>query len=413
MKKFEIPIYYRSPIISVVKNARKITDPRKKDYSPSVLDFGPVRFFIARHFGFCYGVENAIEIAYRTLDESNGKRVFLLSEMIHNPKVNEDLNNRGVKFIKEHNGKQLIRWDELDKDDVVIVPAFGTTVEIQDILKKRGINPYRYDTTCPFVEKVWNRAEILGSKGFTIIVHGKYNHEETIATFSHSKQNSPTVIVRNIKETQLLCDIISDKIPKENFYKLFEGKYSEGFDIKTNIEKVGVVNQTTMLATETQAIADLIKKTMEQKFGKENIRSHFADTSDTLCYATYDNQQATMGLIDSSADFAIVVGGYNSSNTSHIVELCEEKLPVYFISGADKIASGELIQHYDIHSHSEKTTKNWLGKHGNKPIDIILTSGASCPDAILDEILQKIIGYFPEAKTIEEVLQPYQAQSLT
>jgi 4-hydroxy-3-methylbut-2-enyl diphosphate reductase len=412
LKKFDIPIYYRSPIISVVKNARKITDPRKKDYSPSVLDFGSVRFFIARHFGFCYGVENAIEIAYKTLEESDGKRVFLLSEMIHNPKVNEDLSHRGIKFIREHNGKQLIAWEELHKDDVVIVPAFGTTVEIQQILKERGINPYKYDTTCPFVEKVWNRAEILGKKGFTIIVHGKYKHEETIATFSHSRQNSPTVIVRNIKETQSLCDIISGKIPKENFYNLFEDKYSKGFDIEKDLEKVGVVNQTTMLATETQAIADLIKKTMEEKYGKEDIKMHFADTSDTLCYATYDNQQATMGLIDSHADFAIVVGGYNSSNTSHIVELCEEKLPVYFISGADKIESEKVITHYDIHSHNEKTTENWLINHNNKPTDIILTSGASCPDAILDEVLKRIIEYFPSAKSIEEVLKPYQVQNI-
>ena len=208
MKKFDIPIYYRSPVISVVKNSRKVTDPRKKDYTPSVLDFGPVKFLIARHFWFCYGVENAIEIAYKSLDENDGKRVFLLSEMIHNPNVNEDLKNRGVQFIREHNGKQLIPWEDLRADDVVIVPAVGTTIEIQQILKQHGIDPYLYDTTCPFVEKVWNRAETLGKKDYTIIVHGKYNHEETIATFSHSKQNSPTVIVRNIEETQLLCDII-------------------------------------------------------------------------------------------------------------------------------------------------------------------------------------------------------------
>ena len=213
MKKFDIPIYYRSPVISVVKNARKITDPRKKDYTPSVLDFGPVKFLIARHFGFCYGVENAIEIAYKSLEQNPGKRVFLLSEMIHNPSVNSDLSQRGVRFLREHNGRQLIPWDDLNSDDIVIVPAFGTTIEIQQMLANRGIDPYKYDTTCPFVEKVWNRAEALGKKSYTIIVHGKYNHEETIATFSHSKQNSPTLIVRNIEETKSLCDIILGKIP--------------------------------------------------------------------------------------------------------------------------------------------------------------------------------------------------------
>ena len=185
MKKFDIPIYYRSPVISIVKEARKITDPRKGDYTPSIIDLGSVKFLIARHFGFCYGVENAIEIAYRSLEENAGRRVFLLSEMIHNPSVNEDLRKRGVRFIREHNGKQLISWDDLKTDDIVIVPAFGTTVEIQQTLKNRGIDPYLYDTTCPFVEKVWNRAESLGKKDYTIIVHGKYDHEETIATFSH------------------------------------------------------------------------------------------------------------------------------------------------------------------------------------------------------------------------------------
>ena len=413
MKKFDIPIYYRSPVISIVKNSRKITDPRKKDYAPSVLDFGPVKFLIARHFGFCYGVENAIEIAYKTLEENHGRRVFLLSEMIHNPKVNEDLKNRGVKFLREHSGKQLIDWGELQSNDVVIVPAFGTTVEIQKLMKDRGIDPYQYDTTCPFVEKVWNRAETLGKKNYTIIVHGKYNHEETIATFSHSKQNSPTLIVRNIEETQALCDIILGKIPIERFYDLFEGKYSVGFDVSKDLQRLGVVNQTTMLATETQAIAELIESTMLEKFGRENIKEHYADTSDTLCYATYDNQQATVGLLETGADFAIVVGGYNSSNTSHIVELCEEKLPAYFISGAGKIVSGKTISHFDIHTHSEKTTDNWLVKNNSKPTEIILTSGASCPDAILDEVLQKILSFFPESKSVEQALEPFTAESAT
>lgn len=412
MKKFDIPIYYRSPVISVVKNARKVTDPRKKDYTPSVLDFGPVKFLIARHFGFCYGVENAIEIAYKSLDENEGKRVFLLSEMIHNPNVNEDLKNRGVRFIREHNGKQLFPWEDLNSDDVVIVPAFGTTIEIQNMLKERGIDPYLYDTTCPFVEKVWNRAETLGKKDYTIIVHGKFNHEETIATFSHSKQNSPTLIVRDIEETKLLCDIITGKLPAEKLYELFEGKYSTGFDVNRDLLRVGVVNQTTMLASETIAIANLIKSAMEVKYGTENIKEHYADTSDTLCYATYDNQQATMGLLDSSSDFAVVVGGYNSSNTSHIVELCEEKLPVYFVSGADKIISDEVISHFDVHSFKEKSTSGWLIKNSYKPTEIILTSGASCPDAILDEVLQKIVSYFPGAKSVEEALMPFRVQSV-
>ncbi len=412
MKKFDIPIYYRSPVISVVKNARKITDPRKKDYTPSVLDFGPVKFLIARHFGFCYGVENAIEIAYKSLEQNPDKRVFLLSEMIHNPSVNEDLKSRGVKFIREHNGKQIIPWEELNSDDIVIVPAFGTTLEIQQMLANRGIDPYKYDTTCPFVEKVWNRAEALGRKNYTIIVHGKYNHEETIATFSHSKQNSPTLIVRNLEETNLLCDIIKGKVPAADFYKMFESKYSEGFDVERDLNHIGVVNQTTMLATETQAIADMIKRAMAEKYGEDKIKDHYADTSDTLCYATYDNQQATLGLLNGNADFAIVVGGYNSSNTSHIVELCESKLPVYFVSGAEKIISDKIISHYNIHRNEEVTTTEWLDQTPGRPTEIILTSGASCPDAILDEVLQKIVSFYPGASSIEEALRPFKIESL-
>lgn len=414
MKKFDIPIYFRSPVISVVKNSRKQHDPRKKDYSPSVLDFGTVKFLIARHFGFCYGVENAIEIAYKTVEQNKGKRIFLLSEMIHNPSVNDDLRSKGVRFIREHNGNQIISWDELNGDDIVIVPAFGTTLEIQQILKERGINPYKYDTTCPFVEKVWNRAEQLGGKDYTIIVHGKYKHEETIATFSHSVKDSPTVVVRDLNEAQILCDVILGKIPAEKFYELFQHKISEGFDVSKDLDRAGVVNQTTMLASETQAIADLMRKTMIEKFGEENISEHFADTSDTLCYATYDNQRATLGLIESHADFAIVVGGYNSSNTSHIVELCEEKLPVYFISGADKIISENVIKHYDIHNHSELTTQGWLLKDSRpsgSSVKIILTSGASCPDAILDEVLHKIISYFPQAKSVEMALEPFMTEA--
>jgi 4-hydroxy-3-methylbut-2-enyl diphosphate reductase len=410
LKKFDIPFYFRSPVISVVKNARKATDPRKKDYSPSVLDFGPVSFLIARHFGFCYGVENAIEIAYKTLEANPGKRIFLLSEMIHNPAVNEDLKQRGVKFMREHNGKQVIDWNELKKGDIVIVPAFGTTLEIQQILKEKGINPYSYDTTCPFVEKVWNKASALGLRNYTIVVHGKHKHEETIATFSHSKQNSPTVIVRDLEETKLLTGVIKGEIKDADFYSIFRDKFSEGFDVSKDLERIGVVNQTTMLATETQAIADMLRQTMIDKYGKENIDIHFADTSDTLCYATYDNQRATLGLIESKADFAIVVGGYNSSNTSHIVELCEEKLPVYFISGEDKIVSANEISHFDIHSHKEKSTKNWLKLKQTEPVRIILTSGASCPDAILDAVLQKILFYFDNTKNLDEVLEPFRKQ---
>ena len=405
MKKFEIPNIYRSSFITRIKNARKDLDPRKKDFTPTLLDFGPVRFYLARHFGFCYGVENAIEIAYKTIEENPDKRIYLLSEMIHNPGVNIDLQKLGVRFLMDTSGKQLIDWNQLSKDDIVIIPAFGTTIEIEQQLNEIGINPYRYNTTCPFVEKVWNRSEQLGRDNFTVIIHGKSYHEETRATFSHSKTKAASVIVRDIDETKLLASFILNEKSEDEFYKTFSGRFSEGFNFKNDLQKIGVVNQTTMLATETQAIADLLKETMIEKYGAENIKNHFADTRDTLCYATNDNQEATYGLLKESADFAIVVGGYNSSNTSHIVELCEEKLPTYFISSEEKILNDKSISHFDFHTHKEIETENYLPK--KEIVDIILTSGASCPDAVVEAVLRKIHSFFPTAKNVDEVIDRF------
>jgi 4-hydroxy-3-methylbut-2-enyl diphosphate reductase len=196
----DIPRLYRGAIISRVKESRQAQDPRKQDLTPSVLDFGPVRFVLSRHFGFCFGVENAVEIAYRTLEENPGRRIFFLSEMIHNPKVNRDLRDRGVAFIFSPPGEQLVPWEDLTPEDIVVVPAFGTTLEMEAKLAERGIDPYRYNTTCPFVEKVWKRSHQLGERDFTVIVHGKAAHEETRATFSHSARNAPTVVVRDLDE---------------------------------------------------------------------------------------------------------------------------------------------------------------------------------------------------------------------
>jgi len=402
MKKFDIPDKYKSSLIADIKNLRQESDPRKKDYSPTYLDFGPVGIYIARHFGFCYGVENAIEIAYKTVEANPDKRIFLLSEMIHNPGVNSDLQSNGINFIMDTEGNHYLDWDELTTDDIVIIPAFGTTIEIEKKLREIGLQTEHYNTTCPFVEKVWNRAYSLGEKDYTVVIHGKHNHEETRATFSHSIRNAKSVIVRDIEETKLLAQIILNEIPTENFYKLFKGKYSDGFDPKKDLQRVGVVNQTTMLASETQAIADYLKETMINKFGAEKYKDHFADTRDTLCYATNDNQQATYGLLETESDFAIVVGGYNSSNTSHIVELLEEKFLTYFINNADKILSRKMIRHFDLKQKTELMTENYLPTKDK--VNIVLTSGASCPDAYVDEVLDKLLSYFDEIKTKEEVI---------
>ncbi|PWH87097.1 4-hydroxy-3-methylbut-2-enyl diphosphate reductase [Brumimicrobium oceani] len=402
MKEFDIPEFYRSPIISKVKNLRKVADPRKKDFTPTILNFGPVRFHIARHFGFCYGVENAIEISYKAIVENQGKRIFLLSQMIHNPNVNADLLDNGIKFLQDTEGNELISFDELKPDDVIIIPAFGAPLETVVKLEEKGVDVKAYNTTCPFVEKVWNRSKSLGESDHSIIIHGKHNHEETRATFSHSSFNAPSVVVRDIGDTVFLMDIVMGNKPKESFYTYFEGKYTEGFDVDVHLDKLGVVNQTTMLASETQEIADFVKDTMIHKYGLDKIKSHFADTRDTLCYATNDNQNSTYGLMESDADLAIVVGGYNSSNTTHLVELLEEKYPCYFINTEDDIKSKYEIKHFNIHSKELEITNGFLPE--NDVLDIVLTSGASCPDAVVDRVLHKVLSYFNDTKSIDDVI---------
>ncbi len=403
MKSFDIPAFYRSPIISKVKAMRKAQDPRKKDFTPTLLDFGSIRFYIARHFGFCYGVENAIEKAYKAIYENPGKRIFLLSQMIHNPGVNADLLANGVQFLQDTAGNQIIPFEDLTADDVVIIPAFGAPVEIYTILKQLGVAMEQYDTTCPFVEKVWNRSEQLGKTEHTIIIHGKYNHEETRATFSHSKENAPSLILKDIKEAMFLGDYIHGKVSTADFLRFFEGKYSQGFDPEKHLEKIGVVNQTTMLATETQEITDYLRQVMLEKFGEDNIREHIADTRDTLCYATNDNQSATIGLMEAPADFAIVVGGYNSSNTTHLVELLEQKFPTFFIKDQEEILDEKTIKSFDIH---QKEVQEMAFPLMEKAIPTIaITSGASCPDSVIDRVIQKILDFKGETKTIEMVLK--------
>ncbi len=403
MKSFDIPTYYRSSFISTIKNLRKETDPRKKDFSPTLLDFGEVQFLIARHFGFCYGVENAIEIAYKAVEENPNKNIYLLSQMIHNPIVNVDLESKGIRFIMDTEGNQFVDWNELSKEDVVIIPAFGTTIEIENRLIDMGIEIQTYNTTCPFVERVWKQSKKLGDSNHTIIIHGKHNHEETRATFSHSDENAPSIVIKDINEAIILEQVILGKKDKVEFESIFGGRYSAGFDIDKDLEKIGVVNQTTMLATETQEIANYLKQTMVKKYGEENYKKHFADTRDTLCYATNDNQQATLGLLNEKADLAIVIGGYNSSNTSHIVELCEEKLPTFFINSAKEIESQNVIHHFDFHNSKKLSTTGFLPN--NNPTRIILTSGASCPDTMVDEVLDKILSFYSNSITKEEVLQ--------
>ncbi len=404
MKTFEIPQIYKSSIISAIKERRRIKDKLKKDFSPTVLDFERVKILLARHFGFCYGVENAVEIAYNVLNENEGKRIFLLSEMIHNPEVNADLLSRGIKFLMDTKGYKLEAFYNLKPDDIVIVPAFGTTIELQNELSALGIDSYKYDTTCPFVEKVWNRAQQIGERGFSVIVHGKPNHEETRATFSHSQEKTPTIVVKDMADAIRLAAYIRKEKSSSDFFNEFSGRYSVGFNPEKHLERFGVVNQTTMLATETQDIANYLKEELVKTKGLSELETpaYFASTRDTLCYATNDNQDATYALMQEKADLAIVVGGYNSSNTTHLVELLETAMPTYFIQTEKDLLSSEAISHFDIHTGTEKISHDIFG-FTQKP-SIVLTCGASCPDAVVEAVLKKVIGFFEEETDYETLI---------
>lgn len=409
MKAFAIPDYYHSSIITPVKAFRQKQDKLKRDFTPTLLDFGPVRFWLARHFGFCYGVENAVEIAYQAIAENPHKRLFLLSQMIHNPDVNADLQSRGVRFILDTEGKQLIPWSYLTADDVVIISAYGTTLETERQLASIGVDLKRYNTTCPFVVKVWNKSAQLGQKNYTVVVHGKPLHEETRAIVSHSQERAPTIIIKDMAQAKRLALYITGKASAPQFLVEFAGQYSDGFDPGRDLQRIGVVNQTTMLASETQGIADYLKQVLIDHYGLEHpsqLEQHFANTRDTLCYATNDNQDAVHRLLTYPADLAIVTGGYNSMNTAHLVELCEQKLPTYYINSAQQILSGSLIQHFDLHTRAEKMTPDFLSG-SQQPITVLLTCGSSCPDSVVEGAMQKIISFFPHTHPVDQVMRTF------
>ena len=401
MKKFNVPLYYNSNIIEEIRQVREKYDPRKKDISPSIINTGKVSFYLGRHFGFCYGVKNAIEICYQAINKYPNKKIYLLSQMIHNQVVNQDLLDNGISFIMNTHGEQLIDWKYVNKSDIVIIPAFGTSLEVLEILKNKEINTEQFNTTCPFVSKVWNRLEQIAKKGYTIIIYGTAEHEETRSTFSRAKKHGSAIIVENINDAQLLCDFIQGKTSKNEIENHFRLKCSDNFNITKDLMKVGVVNQTTMLASDTQDIINLFTKTFKFIHNTNETSNYVANTRDTLCYATHENQESTLNLLEHNADLAIIVGGYNSSNTTHLVELAAQSTKTFFINSEIKINLNNSICHFDIETKKEITTLNFLP---NKKCKIILTSGASCPDIILEKILVKILEIKKEKISKKEII---------
>lgn len=403
IKKNNSPNLFNSEFITYLKqqNTRNIDESAQNELDitslePIILDYSNLRIILARHFGFCFGVKRAIEIAYRAVAERPHGAVFLVSEMIHNPLVTKDLQACGVKFLKNDNSDITTSLNELTEHDTVIVPAFGITTELRQQLSDLGIDTHTYDTTCPFVQKVWKRAKRLGQQGYSVIIHGKASHEETRATFSHTKAHAPTLVIRDEHDAKLVARVLKQQVGVEEFWKRFHGHTSDGFDPAINMDRVGVVNQTTMLASETKTIVNILKQAYLEKFGEKDLQYHFAETNDTLCYATYQNQQATQSLIAHGADCALVVGGYNSSNTSHLADMCAKAMPTYRISHAEEILSRETIRNYDSITNTCITTTPWCSTMNKSALktSIAITAGASCPDIVVENVIRRLLELF-------------------
>ena len=391
-----VPNHYAGPIIQKVKDFRLRSGTRSE--SPTRLDIGQLQVLVPRHFGFCFGVERAIHMAFSTLEKHPDQRTYLVSEIIHNPLVNRDLEERGIRFIFDDTGARKVPEGGIGPDDIVLIPAFGTTLENEEFLRRSGVDTAtdefrdNCDTTCPFVSKVWNRGEQLGREGYTIVIHGKFGHEETQATHSHTMQYGRTLVVLDEAEARKIHDFIVGTLDAAQFRRSFAGKWSPGFDPETDLERVAVVNQTTMLAEETTRVAALLRDAMRIRYGEADLDHHFADTNDTLCYATNQNQDATKALLRAGPDLALIVGGYNSSNTSHLVEICSAVMPSYLIAGADELLARDRVRHYDIGTREITFSDHWLPDR--LPARIAVTSGASCPDVLMNQVVVRIAGFY-------------------
>jgi 4-hydroxy-3-methylbut-2-enyl diphosphate reductase len=382
--------------------------------APVALDFGPVRHVIPSHFGFCLGVKNAIERAYETLAENPGRRVFMLSELIHNPFVNEDLLRRGLRYLQTDRGVPHTvdgqagspgLWDTLTPDDIVIIPAFGATDEDKRRLVRKGIAVCQYDATCMLVEKVWKAARAYGREGYTVVIHGKHEHEETKATFSNTRRHAPAVIVRNLAEARLLGEVIASPADAARvlFEEKFAGRHTPGFDPVRDLARIAAVNQTTLLMNETLEIIEHLRSVYQARHG-EASRVGGDGRRDTLCYATQVNQDALSRALAEPLDAAFVIGGRNSSNTYQLYRLCAEKLRerAYFIQSESSILSAAEVEHYvyDGSGRGHIERRKLLLTGGPSPQRVLITGGASCPDGIIQQVITRINGFFPVEKLL-------------
>ncbi|MDQ8186524.1 4-hydroxy-3-methylbut-2-enyl diphosphate reductase [Pelagicoccus sp. SDUM812002] len=413
---------YHSALCDAIKAVKRSKE--RSATTPARLDFGATEFLLPSHFGFCLGVQNAIERAYETLAANPGKRVFMLSELIHNPFVNQDLQSRGLKYLQSDKGVPLLEaetgrpyWDSLSDQDIVIIPAFGARDEDKLRLIERGLPIRQYDATCMLVEKVWKAARRYGQQGYTIVIHGKAEHEETKATFSNSAKYAPSVVIRDMKEAGLLGDVIRAQSVEEKrrLFEPFLSRSSVGFDPSKDLDRLALVNQTTLLRNETLKIIAYLEEALTEAYGEAHITDHLAMSSkgDTLCYATQVNQDALAKALDEDIDAALVVGGKNSSNTFQLFRLCQDRFGdrAFYIQSEANILSRSEIEHFIFPYDPKDPKQGLMEKRSFLPekerIRVLVTGGASCPDGILQQIICRINSFFPSEKirSIESVLE--------
>ena len=371
--------HYRSELVERIRQ------------SGGVLSASGLTVKLAKEFGFCYGVERAIDLAYAARkyfsDVSPQTPIYLLGEIIHNPEVNDQIRNMGIIIISPKPTDEEVA--SLKSGDVVIIPAFGTEVGTRKKLEAKGCA--LVDTTCGDVMSVWKRVRQYSKENVTSIIHGKAKHEETKATTSQARAygNGHYLVVFNLAETDYVCDYILNGGDKDEFLKKFDGAFSAGFDPALHLQAVGVANQTTMLRGETEEVQRRFKAAMQKKHGVENIEKHFR-FFDTICGATQDRQDALEKMLLDPPNLLIVVGGYNSSNTSHLAEMGEAKLPTYFIKNAAKMESDKVIRHYNQHLKQEVETRDWLPP-GHAMVGV--TAGASCPNNLIEDTIRRLFEF--------------------
>jgi len=368
----QVESHYRSDIVDKIRRAG------------GIISVGNVTVRLAKQFGFCYGVERAIDLAYAARKVFKDRRLFIVGEIIHNPEVNEQISSLGIKNLMGKNKEAEIA--DLRPDDVVIVPAFGTEVSTLQQIKDRGCQIV--DTTCGDVMSVWKRVRKYASESATSIIHGKAEHEETKATSSRARGDGKGhyLVVLTLAETDYVGDYIRHGGDKHAFLEKFHNAHSPDFDPDVHLKTVGVANQTTMLRGETEEVQRRIRQAIVGRDGPDLAAKNFR-FFDTICGATQERQDALRELLDVQMDLLLVVGGYNSSNTSHLAEMGEEKLPTYFVLNASRLLSTEEILHYDLHERREVVARNWLPQG---PVVIGITAGASCPNNLIEETLLRL-----------------------